>query len=69
MGRVLRFIKALWNYILHGKRVGFNEYVERLNACDNCVYLNRNKWVCDNCGCYVIKKAKMSTEKCLKDRW
>ena len=67
--RIFRFIKALWRYIWFGNRVPFEDYVSRLKVCDNCTCLNRDKWNCDVCGCYVTKKAKMSTEKCPKDKW
>ena len=69
MKRLIRFLKALWKYILYGKRVSFKTYVQRLTACSRCPYLNIEKWTCDVCGCYVDKKNKMSTEKCPKGVW
>ena len=67
--RVVRFIKALWKYIRYGKRVDFNVYVERLYECSKCDCLNKENWTCKSCGCYVDKKAKMSTENCPNDIW
>ena len=76
MKRLFRFIKALWRYILYGNKVGFVEYVSRLDECCLCGHFgsrdnppNPNKWICSECGCYVTKKAKMSTEKCPIGKW
>jgi hypothetical protein len=69
MKRLFRFIKALWKYILYGKRTTFEQFVSRLMTCENCPCMNREKWICEVCGCYLDKKAKMSTEKCPKNKW
>lgn len=69
MKRVLRFIKAIWRYLLFGKRVTFDDYATRLNSCRECQYMNKEKWTCDKCGCYLVKKCKMSTEKCPIGKW
>lgn len=69
MKRICRFIKALWKYIWFGNRVSFVQYITRLMDCKYCTYLNHDKWMCGVCGCYVDKKAKMSTEKCPKYKW
>ena len=69
MRRIGRFIKAMWRYVLYGKNVSIGEYVERLDKCVGCQYLNKDKWTCGKCGCYLIKKAKMSTEKCPDNKW
>ena len=67
--RVLRFMKALFKYMLFGKRVGFNLYVDRLRTCSNCTCLIKDSWICKGCGCYVDTKAKMSTETCPRQYW
>ena len=69
MKRIGRFIKALWRYIRYGKRVSFDEYVTRLNSCRYCLHTDTEKWTCKKCGCYIIKKCKMSTEECPAGRW
>lgn len=69
MRRVLRFIKAMFRYMLHGRRVEFDTYVKRLDACNRCEHLNRENWTCSLCGCYLDKKAQMSTEKCREEKW
>lgn len=73
MKRIFRFIKAMWRYIWFGHQVSFNEYVSRLDKCCKCDYFgsdtNADRWICKYCGCYLTKKAKMSTEKCPKDKW
>lgn len=67
--RIFRFLKSLFKYLLFGKRVSFKIYVQRLTACSRCPYLNIENWTCGVCGCYMDKKAKMSTEKCPKGVW
>ena len=69
MKRVFRFIKALWRYMWYGNRVSFDTYITRLNSCKGCKYVNKEKWTCNNCGCYLVKKCKMSTEKCPTGKW
>ena len=67
--RILRFIKALYRYIIFGKRVDIDDYIDRLNVCKTCFNLNKEKWKCEKCGCYVDKKAKMNTETCPEKYW
>ena len=67
--RVIRFIKALWKYILYGERVSVETYAKRIDECSYCECLNEDNWTCKKCGCYVKKKARWSTEKCPEDRW
>ena len=67
--RVIRFIRALWNYMLFGTRVSDETLEHRMDECSYCSYLNSKKMVCGKCGCYVKKKARWSTEKCPEGRW
>ena len=71
MRRIFRFIKALFKYVVYGhfKNVTFEEYVERLARCSSCEFLNKEKWCCGVCGCYVSKKAKWATEECPEEKW
>lgn len=69
MVRICRFLKALWKYILYGKRVSFHKFNSRLEECEYCDYFDERKWTCTKCGCYVIKKCKMSTETCPEKYW
>lgn len=67
--RIVRFLKSLWNYLLYGKRVSFDDYVERLNTCNMCKHLKEKNWICSKCGCYVTQKCKMSCETCPEGYW
>lgn len=67
MMRMIRFIKALVKYIIFGKRVEFADYIFRLRVCNECPL--RDDWKCGKCGCYLDKKAKMSTETCPEGNW
>ena len=70
MGRIFRFIRALFRYAVYGhfKDVGFKRYVNRLEKCAVCDKL-RDNWTCGVCGCYLTKKAKWVTECCPENRW
>jgi anaerobic ribonucleoside-triphosphate reductase len=69
MKRLLRFFKALIKYVRYGKRVSYRTYIMRLSICERCPHLDKDKWTCGECGCFVDKKAKMDTETCPKYRW
>lgn len=69
MKRIFRFLKALWRYILYGHRVSFDLFTTRINCCSSCKHLNKDKWMCNICGCYVVKKTQMDTEECPIKRW
>lgn len=67
MVRVFRFIKAYIKYLLWGKEVPFEDYVNRLIECHNCE--DREIDICSNCGCILHKKARWDTERCPKNKW
>jgi len=69
MRRIIRFVKALWKYILYGDRVSFNQYVDRMKVCSECPMFRNDNWTCGKCGCYIDKKAKMTTESCPDNKW
>lgn len=67
--RIIRFLKAIIKYILFGNRTTIDEYINRLIICKDCTNFDNEKWSCRKCGCYLDKKAKMSTEKCPDNKW
>lgn len=67
--RLIRFLKAITNYILFGGRTSIDEYIDRLTICKDCKHFDDVKWSCKKCGCYLDKKAKMNTENCPDDKW
>lgn len=67
--RVLRFLKAIIRYICFGQRTTIDVYISRLTSCEYCEHFNDDNWSCKKCGCYLDKKAKMSTEKCPDNKW
>lgn len=68
---IFRFLKALYRYAVYGhfKKVPFNVFSKRINQCSNCEYLNKDKWNCSVCGCFLIKKSQWITEDCPKSKW
>lgn len=71
MKKIFRFIRALLRYAIYGhfKKTDFETYARRLSACVHCAYKNEKNWTCNICGCYLVKKAKWSTECCPKEKW
>lgn len=69
MRRIIRFIKAIIRYIRFGQRVSIDMYINRLILCKECEHFSNTKWTCKKCGCFLDKKAKMSTEKCPNNKW
>jgi len=67
MMRLLRFLKALFKYIIWGDQVATDKYNNRLAICNQCSVRCGKK--CCVCGCYLNKKAKWSTESCPKNKW
>jgi hypothetical protein len=66
---VRNFSKELYQYVKAGAPVVPKEqYVDRLNTCQNCEHLLRNKR-CGLCGCIVEHKAKWGTAACPDNRW
>jgi hypothetical protein len=66
--KVLRFIYALYKYIIYGDTVDKLTYSNRISMCNSCEFLVGNS-KCGICGCYVRKKAKWTTEHCPKNKW
>ncbi|MBC8436942.1 hypothetical protein H8D85_01315 [bacterium] len=44
-------------------------YMERMNACNSCEHINKDKGSCNVCGCDVSMKGKWATEDCPKGFW
>jgi hypothetical protein len=59
------FARELKTYIAEGApNVTTEAYVERLEACDSCEHLIREKMRCGLCGCLLEHKAKWKTTTC-----
>lgn len=67
MKTIIRFIIALFKYIIWGDQVTSDKYNNRISICNQCSDKCGNK--CCICGCYLKKKAKWSTESCPKNKW
>ena len=65
--KVIRFIIALFKYIIWGDQVTTDKYNNRMAICEQCTSRCGNK--CCICGCYLNKKAKWSTESCPQNKW
>ena len=65
--RILKFMLALFKYMIWGDRVSVDKYNTRMAICNSCTHRCGAK--CGVCGCYLTKKAKWSTESCPKNKW
>tara|TARA_R100000541_G_scaffold57056_1_gene66882 strand:+ start:1113 stop:1421 length:309 start_codon:yes stop_codon:yes gene_type:complete len=59
------FARELKTYIAQGApNVTTEDYVQRLEACNNCEHLIKEKMRCGLCGCLLEHKAKWKTTTC-----
>lgn len=68
------FISALGRVgdaLAHGQKVlTLDEKVKfRLSKCNRCEYIHSDKKTCNLCGCFIIAKTKLETEKCPAGKW
>ena len=64
------FIKAVTNHVKDGgRKVSQEELQERLEQCNNCQFLVKNRCRHMKCGCFITKKAKWRSESCPIGRW
>ncbi len=48
-------------------RVSMQKYIDRMSVCNTCEYLNNFR--CAKCGCQLMAKAMLETEKCPVGKW
>lgn len=66
--KAMNFSKAIAKYVKSKERyVSKRVYEERLKKCETCIF--QIEGVCKGCGCPLISKAKIKTEKCPEDKW
>jgi hypothetical protein len=65
--RAIRFIIALFKFILWGEEVTSDEKQARLEICGSCELRMGKR--CGECGCYLEKKASWSSESCPENKW
>ena len=64
------FLKAIVMHAANGvKKVSKEEFKERLEQCNKCVFHKDNRCSHMNCGCFITKKAKWKSEDCPIGRW
>lgn len=69
MKRLFRFVKALYKYMVCGNKIKLNDFTIRINFCRYCDYVDFEKYMCKKCGCYLLKKCRMSSEHCPIKKW
>ena len=55
--------------IIKNNRIEKKEYIKRINACKQCVYLLKAVDVCRKCGCFVKMKAMSPSMTCPIGKW
>lgn len=69
INNVTKATSRVINQVISGQpvKVNMNKFIERLNICNTCEHLNNFR--CSYCGCQLIAKTMLETEKCPKDKW
>ena len=62
-----RCVRAQVRYMRFGKELDTETIAKRLTICSGCPF--ENNGTCMDCGCILIEKAPMSTEKCPNNYW
>ena len=64
------FTNALTKFVANsGKRVSKEEYRDRLEECDQCIFRDGEECLHKSCGCLLTLKAQWRTEVCPLGRW
>ena len=67
---IKNFSKFLYQNIKSGfKLVSYDEYNNRLSICKACVFYNHEETRCNDCGCFLLNKAKFKNEDCPQGYW
>ena len=69
---ITNFSRDVVEYVKHGRpNVSIEDYKERLNECNKCPHIKKDKMRCNLCGCLLEHKAKWKTAKCpdKPERW
>tara|TARA_R100000544_G_scaffold15732_1_gene7366 strand:+ start:1817 stop:2125 length:309 start_codon:yes stop_codon:yes gene_type:complete len=68
--QIVNFAKSFTGWIAQGaKIVTPKEYMGRLTLCHTCDSYNEPKDRCNQCGCKMELKARMSTSECPLKKW
>lgn len=74
MKKVLRYlysrVRIAWWKVRGWKMLVEDEvFVARLNDCNDCIWRDEEKDECLLCGCPVIAKVALASEKCPAGKW
>lgn len=69
--------RVAWNFLTSMIRFAFDrfrvvdheEHVRRVSLCINCKRFDVPTRRCDECGCFVVPKAKIKSESCPIKKW
>lgn len=50
------------------KILEYEDYYKRLCVCSTCPFKSKD-WKCNDCGCYLLVKAKLATSGCPQGKW
>ena len=63
-------VKDTTKHLMGGaENLNDKDYLIRINECKKCDYFNKEKNVCESCGCYMTVKARWKTSTCPKNKW
>jgi hypothetical protein len=62
--------RALWDWAVSGFTICTGaEMAKRLETCGSCDQFVIEETRCRLCGCFLMQKVRMKTEKCPLDKW
>jgi ribosomal protein L32 len=59
-----------FKFINHGMPISSQELIDkRLDICNNCPFFDKEKKVCNKCGCHMEYKVIAATSTCPEGKW
>ena len=68
-GKVINIIIGWYRKIFKKKSELSNKRIQICNKCSHNIRLTKNIHICDLCGCEIVAKSLVKSEKCLNDKW
>ena len=51
------------------KKHNDEDYNKRISVCSTCEFLDKSRFTCKACGCYLKIKARWKSTSCPKNKW
>lgn len=68
-GKVVNIITGWYRKLFKKNTELSKKRIEICNKCSHNIKLTKNIHICDLCGCEIVAKSLVESEKCLNDKW